>query len=91
MLYPGTLFQLKASRISEASRYGPMAQLVTISTKKGSTRYRAKLALIISVRETGYGTKGPKWDALVMSGGTLVEITGAWKIEDWFHVYKDSK
>lgn len=34
------------------------------------------VAIVIAVRQTGYGTRGPRFDALVMKAGRLIEIKG---------------
>lgn len=54
-------------------------------------RQKARLGLVISVRQTGYGTKGPKWDALLLTSDRLIELKDVWKYEDWFYVHRDPR
>ncbi len=44
--------------------------------------WRPRYALVLSVRKTGYGTKGNKWDALLLAEGKVFAFDDAWKQAD---------
>jgi len=73
MWAPGTLLQIKRSYDDNFRRV--------------DSRQPVNLAIVISVRQTGYGTKGDKWDALIMRSGELMQLKDAWKIQDHFHIH----
>lgn len=83
MWSPGTLLHVRSQRVDAVFEGGRRG---SIGSDK---RRKARLALVISVRQTGYGTKGPKWDALLLSHDRLLELKDVWKYEDWFIVHKD--
>lgn len=37
--------------------------------------------LVISVTKTGFGTKGNKWDALLLTHSGLITVNNAWKTD----------
>lgn len=84
MWSPGTLLHVKSQRVDDVFERGGQRGFPT-----GNKRRKAKLALVISVRQTGYGTKGPKWDVLLLGADRLVELRDVWRYEDWFVVHKD--
>ena len=42
-------------------------------------RPKAIAALVIATRETGFGTKGHKWDSLILTHGVVIEVNDVWK------------
>lgn len=86
MWSPGTLLHVRSERVDDVFERG--GQRSFPSNRK---RRKAKLALVISVRQTGYGTKGPKWDVLLLGADRLVELRDVWRYEDWFVVHKDPR
>lgn len=86
MWSPGTLLHVRSQRVDDVFERGARkAQSVN------NRRRKARLALVISVRQTGYGTKGPKWDVLLLASDRLLELKDVWKYEDWFVVHKDPR
>lgn len=83
MWSPGTLLHIKSQRVDDVVDRGGVRGFNV------NKRRKAKLALVISVRQTGYGTKGPKWDALLLACGRIVGLKDVWKFEDWFIVHKE--
>lgn len=84
MWSPGTLLHIKSQRVDDV-----LERRGVRGIHADNKRRKARLALVIGVNETGYGTKGPKWDALILSCDRLVELKDVWKFEDWFVVHKD--
>jgi hypothetical protein len=44
-------------------------------------------ALVVAIKETGYGTRGKKFDALVVADGRVVHWVNAWREEDRIEVH----
>lgn len=84
MWSPGTLLHVRSQRVDDVFERGGSRGFPT-----GNKRRKGKLALVISVRQTGYGTKGPKWDALILGMDRLIELKDVWRFEDWFVVHRD--
>lgn len=86
MWSPGTLLHVRSERVDAVFERGGERSFST-----GNKRRKAKLALVISVSKTGYGTKGDKWDALILGSDRLIHLRDVWKFEDWFVVHKDPR
>lgn len=83
MWSPGTFLHVKGKHIEDVFDRGDKR-----SWKRAEQNTKTRFGLVISVRETGYGTKGPKWDALILSHGRLIELRDAWQLEDMFIVHR---
>ena len=45
------------------------------------------LYFVVSVKETGFGTLGPKWSAVcVTNSGKLMKLYDIWRREEYYHV-----
>jgi len=48
----------------------------------------AIIAFVITTTETGFGTMGRKWDAMLLTMGRIIVIKNVWKVQDaWFNVH----
>jgi hypothetical protein len=76
MWSPGTFLHLRKEYVNSI-----------LGFSRSSTAPRATTALVIAIRETGFGTRGRKWDALLLINGYIFEVEDAWKKEDMFYVH----
>jgi len=51
--------------------------------------WRPRFVLVIGVNKTGYGTKGDKWDALLLAEGKLFTFHEAWRHADGIRTLTD--
>lgn len=78
MWKPGTLLRVKLGRLAESRFAGVFVE-----------QAKPQFAIVISVTETGYGTKGIKWNALALADARLITLINAWKREGWFQVCQE--
>lgn len=86
MWNPGTFIHVKGKHVDDVFERGGKRGFPTEAKNRG-----ARIGLVISVRQTGYGTLGPKWDVIILSHGRILDIRDAWKLEDMFVVHKEPK
>ncbi len=94
MWKPGTIIiasNPRAINTLERLRTGRLADYLTLISSEKKLDVRVRHALVISVQQTGYGTKGYKWDALLLYGGFLLALKSSNKVADLFDTHETQK